>query len=291
MEWRPYSGNTLAVGCKFGICVWNILSKDIKKESSSFVDVEAWMNFLKYPSLAPVNTISWSPKGDFLAAGSINCNFTVIWDIDIEQPTQLSQILVGGVTKVLWSPNGHYLFASSSSNMFRVWETQTWTSEKWTNFNSFCHCASWSSDGNHLTFAENNDSIIYIIRFNIINSIIQGIVVKLLDFSPYEVRLNNGSKTYAGGYIDQIKWDGTNSRLLVSFINSELIASLQCNSISSDVSFYPLGFIRGPHNGKSALSMEFCPNFPRGALLAVCWKNGKISLYPMYFVPVNKIKM
>lgn len=289
MEWRPFSGNTLAVGCKYGVCVWNILSKDIRKDSS-FVDVEAWMNFLKYPGVAPVNTISWSPKGNFLAVGSINCNYTIIWDVDIEQPTQLSQILVGGVTKVLWSPNGYYLFASSSSNMFRVWETQYWTCEKWTNFNSYCQCATWSSEGNHLTFAENNDSIVYIIRFNIIDSAIQGIVVKLLDFSPYEVQLRDGRKIDAGGIINHIRWDGTNSRLLVSFENSELIASLQCNSISKDVNFYPFGYFRGPYEGKSVLSMEFCPNFPRGALLAVCWFNGKISLYPMYFVPVNKIK-
>ena len=44
----------------------------------------------------------------------------------------------GGVAMVTWSPDGQRVFAGCASSMFRVWETQKWTCEKWTNTSGRC---------------------------------------------------------------------------------------------------------------------------------------------------------
>ncbi len=39
---------------------------------------------------------------------------------------------------MLWSPDGLRVFAASVSGVFRVWETQSWTCEVWTNLSGRC---------------------------------------------------------------------------------------------------------------------------------------------------------
>lgn len=285
LEWRPNCGNTLAVGCKYGVCLWSILNKRVgSKSDSSLIDEHAWMNYLKYPNVVPVNALSWSPSGKYLATGSVNYNGVVVWDVDIENPTPLAEFCMGGVTKVLFSPDGQYLFASTTENTFRVWETGTWTNEKWKTNKSYVQTACWSADGNLLAFSEANDCKVYIVRFSTLKGKIEGVLVKVLDFSPYSVTLASKRVIDVGGAIESLAWDGSNRRFMVSFANSELIANLQCNNISQTIDFYPVGYIRGPHKGGSSPILQFSSEFPKGALLASCWRNGKISLYPLYFV-------
>lgn len=286
LEWKPNNGSTLAVGCKDGICLWNILSKRVQVGSgtTTMVDEHAWMNFLKYPKFGPVNTLSWCPSGRYLAAGSINYNGVIVWDVDIENPTPLAEYCLGGVTKLMYSPNGKYLFASTTGNVFRVWDTETWANEKWKTNSSYCQAAAWSSDGNLLAFSEARDSKIYIVRFTGYDHKLEGVLVKVLDFSSYTVNLASKRQIQVGGNIENLAWDSTSKRLVVSFEDSELIANLQCNAVGQSVDFYPIGFMRGPHKGTSCPILHFIPEFPKGALLASCWRSGKISLTPLYFV-------
>jgi translation initiation factor IF-1 len=60
MQWKPLSGNTLAVGCRYGVCVWSIVSKKVQRpniaikegdndaNANSYQEQSAWMTYLKY---------------------------------------------------------------------------------------------------------------------------------------------------------------------------------------------------------------------------------------------------
>jgi len=62
---------------------------------------------------------------------------------------------------------------------------------------------------------------------------------------------------------------------------TELIA-LYATQINPSISFTPRGFIRGPPHTHPSL-FAFSNSYKRGALLSICWLNGKISFYPLIF--------
>jgi hypothetical protein len=112
-----------------------------------------------------------------------------------------------------------------------------------------------------------------------------------------------------GGPIKSLEWDRTGERLAVTFSGdqegAEVIA-LFATSLQPFLQLTPRhpppppitrvaplsrlilvlcwclrrGFIRGPKDGKKPDIVAFANRFPRGALLATCWRNGKISFCP-----------
>ena len=52
--------------------------------------------------------------------------------------TRIKRAKGGGLNQILWSPDSQKVFAASVESVFRVWETQNWTCEKWTNFCGRC---------------------------------------------------------------------------------------------------------------------------------------------------------
>uniref|UniRef100_A0A7S0D9J5 Anaphase-promoting complex subunit 4 WD40 domain-containing protein n=1 Tax=Amorphochlora amoebiformis TaxID=1561963 RepID=A0A7S0D9J5_9EUKA len=99
-----------------------------------------------------------------------------------------------------------------------------------------------------------------------------------------------------GGIGHDIEWSPTSERLAVSFkeSNTDLIAVFG-TSWGTLPSFQPLGYIRGPPSrfpkGKNMpIHMKFRPNCKGGALLAVCWAEGQISIYPLLFQSTTRVK-
>ena len=52
--------------------------------------------------------------------------------------TRVKRAKGGGLALVSWSPDGQRVFAASVSAVFRVWETKSWTCEKWTHPSGRC---------------------------------------------------------------------------------------------------------------------------------------------------------
>lgn len=52
-------------------------------------------------------------------------------DVATGMCTPLLAVASCGVTLIKWSPSGHYVFAATLSKVVRVWETKTWTGERW----------------------------------------------------------------------------------------------------------------------------------------------------------------
>lgn len=371
LAWKPLSGNTLAVGTRHGILIWTLMSKTVVTQSSTQsalstalggttgssrrwtalgldgtlsssskqVDTDAWCNYLSYQGYSPINALSWSPNGRFLAAGSIHSPQLLIWDVLLETPTPIVQYLPGNVKKVLWSPNDAFVCVLTTSNVFRVFLTRNWSSERWEQLPRAVHSACWAGDGMHLAITVKGECKVYIIRYSPDEAEVRGTLLTVLDMSPYsvssstkrghsfdsslgsshsksrrsrggipaeppkavfevsgELKAGSGSGTKSakvqetdenesyGGALSHVAWDSTSLRLAVALEGTELIAIYQCNSIGYAISFQPLGYLRGPPETE-VTGLEFRPNFGRGALLTASFSNGKISFFPLYFIP------
>eukprot|EP01119_Soliformovum_irregulare_P014072 TRINITY_DN3810_c1_g1_i1.p1 TRINITY_DN3810_c1_g1~~TRINITY_DN3810_c1_g1_i1.p1 ORF type:complete len:487 (+),score=111.01 TRINITY_DN3810_c1_g1_i1:11-1471(+) len=285
LQWRPSHGNVLAVGCRTGVAVWTLTTETrsgkmagMSSEGREF-DVTSLQFF---PFSSATTSIAWSPCGRFLArCGEASSTLTII-DISLGCITEISKALFV-LTLLRWSPTGNYLFVGTEGN-FRVFETTTWTSLGFSSKSPID--AAWNHDGRLLVVVPMGTSDIVCFAFTGNSGEISPRYLFTQSLSPYT---NGGLKM--GGKIQSIRWDPSGERLVASFAkfqgdsdesSVELVALFGVQHFPK-LEFIPRGFIRGPAQGKQVTSMEFRGNFERGALLTVCWLNGKISFVPMYF--------
>ena len=98
----------------------------------------SWVRIETSPGHTPITSLSWSPHGNFLVSASPADNSLITWDIPMGVATRIKRAKGGGLNQVLWSPDSQKVFAASVESVFRIWETQNWTCEKWTNFCGRC---------------------------------------------------------------------------------------------------------------------------------------------------------
>ena len=122
-----------------------------------------WMRFLSSGD-GPITNLAWNPDGTLLAAASPSSPDLVVWSMDIGLPTRLSRA-GGGVSLVSWSPSGNYLLAASTGNTFRIWETSSWTAEKWT-LDAPVTSIVWSHDSRFVLVAIQGRSDIFAYRLD-----------------------------------------------------------------------------------------------------------------------------
>ncbi len=97
-----------------------------------------WVRVETSPGHTPISSLSWSPQGNLLVSASPADVSLVAWDVPMGVGTRVTRTKGGGQTLVRWSPDGLRVFAASVSAVFRVWETQSWTCEMWTNLSGRC---------------------------------------------------------------------------------------------------------------------------------------------------------
>ncbi|BDA41088.1 Aladin [Coccomyxa sp. Obi] len=135
LAWRPLSGNTLAVGCRRGVCLWSLGrcpagGAPSCKATVAGSSTPAWLSFLRTRGNGVVTALAWSPDGQLLAASSQDAPGFVIFDVTTGEQTSV-QAGLAAVSLLEWSPEGSYLLAGGEDGSFRVWETQKWTSLAW----------------------------------------------------------------------------------------------------------------------------------------------------------------
>ncbi|KAH0629074.1 hypothetical protein JD844_010877 [Phrynosoma platyrhinos] len=127
MAWKPLCASILAVACHSCVLVWHLDPTSLSTRPSS------------------------------------GC--AQVWDVSTENCIQLQWFGGGGVTYLAWSPDGSKVLAATPSAIFRVWEVQMWTFEKWPTIKGPCQTGCWSPDGSRLLFSVQGESVIYSLSF------------------------------------------------------------------------------------------------------------------------------
>ncbi|CAJ0642391.1 3217_t:CDS:10 [Entrophospora sp. SA101] len=248
MAWKPFGSNLLAVGCRRGICLWELsLNQNINSGDTST-----------------------------LTTGSLDGSI-ILWNTTLEIGTPI--INNCNVNLLVWSPLGNILFATYLGGLIEVWETQRWTSKKFTvpfNKNDSIKSACWTKDGHAVFLILEND---YCVRSVTISP--------NLDFEwLVETNIADIPSCSEDSVIDSLAIDPTGERLVANIDNNKYIIVFKANRptlvtrINKLLTFQDL--IRGPSwylNQEDAIfqarpdpvpiSINFANQFKRGALLSV----------------------
>ncbi|CAG8545482.1 22932_t:CDS:10 [Dentiscutata erythropus] len=276
MAWKPLGGNILAVGCRRGICLWELTFNQKKSsgESSSF---NAWMRYL--------NSTGSSD-------GSI-----ILWNTSFGNGTVLTTR--HKVVFLSWSPVGEFLFSSFLDGRIEVYETQRWTSKAINTSSQISsrrpvQTACWTADGRALFLSFCEDQYIRCLSIS-----------PNLDGEWFPKEDMSYIPNCAGRTIEQLAIDPTGERLAVCFKDTELLVVFHAKrptQVSRGSSLLSAqGIVRGPswndpsdpgacvtRNNPKAVSINFAHQFTRGALLSLVWEDGQISFLPFLFRPIGK---
>uniref|UniRef100_A0A8C1M3K6 Aladin seven-bladed propeller domain-containing protein n=1 Tax=Cyprinus carpio TaxID=7962 RepID=A0A8C1M3K6_CYPCA len=281
LQWKPLCGSALAVACQSCLLIWHVDPASLSTRPSS-----GCAQVLSHPGHSPITSIAWSPTGSLLVSASPVDTSMMVWDVAAESAVPLQRVGGGGVTYLSWSPDGSRLLAATPSALFRVWETRMWTCERWPCLKGSCQSACWSPDGGCLLLSMQGERVIYALTFSDLTGGPKAASV-VADLSETTFPGPDGDLT-VGGEVCSLSWDPRGERLAVLLKGDSqadnhpsVIAVFKTRS-SPVFELLPCGFVMG-EAGAEPRFMQFHPHFQHGALLTVCWSDGRISHVPFYF--------
>ncbi|XP_047911968.2 aladin isoform X3 [Anser cygnoides] len=213
VAWKPLCASILAVACQSCVLVWHLDPTSLSTRPSS-----GCAQVLSYPGHSPVTSLAWAPSGGLLLSASPVDTAMLVWDVSTENCVQLQWFGGGGVTFLAWSPDGSKVLAATPSAVFRVWEAQMWTCERWPTIKGRCQTGCWSPDGSRLLFTVLGESVIYSLSFSEYRGEMQGQVGGsktasiVADLSETTFETLYGEERI-GGEVHSMVWDPTGERL------------------------------------------------------------------------------
>uniref|UniRef100_A0A1A8G9M0 Achalasia, adrenocortical insufficiency, alacrimia n=1 Tax=Nothobranchius korthausae TaxID=1143690 RepID=A0A1A8G9M0_9TELE len=292
VQWKPLCASALAVACQNCLLVWHVDPCSLSTRPSS-----SCAQVLSHPGHSPVTSIAWSPSGSLLLSASPMDMSMMVWDVAAESCVPLHRVGGGGVTFLSWSPDGSHVLSSTPSPLFRVWETRTWTCERWPCIKGRCQSGCWSPDGSRLLFSVQGETVIYALTFTgtpgAPASGFRGpeAAVVVADLSETTFNTPDGD-VIVGGEVQSLAWDPRGERLAVLFkgdpqaANKPAIVAVFKTRTNPVFELLPCGFVQGEPGVEPRL-MQFHPNFRHGALLTLCWSTGRITHVPFYFLSTS----
>nr|CAB3219591.1 aladin-like [Phallusia mammillata] len=284
LKWKPLSASILAVGTQTAILIWNIDPMSMSTRPSTGA-----VQVLSYSGHSPVTSLSWSPHGfDQLFACSALSSAIVVWDVCQKKHQVIQHVTTsGGVSRLLFSLGGSKVLAATPSSSFRVFETASWSNERWSQLSGRVQAACWNPNGTILLFSVVGDPRVYSLGFGDSHQSDKPVVdgsknaVVVLDLTPDDEQDSDVKRDY----IHSMVWDETGERLAIMFHpddpRSHVIALYSVSSLPVFTLTFR-GNISG--DGESAPNfIAFKPNFNQGSCLTVCYSNGHVAYVPMYF--------
>lgn len=278
LAWRPLTAATLAVGCQNGFLVWtldpNSLITRPLSQAAQF----------KHGSHFPVTALEWNSNGSLLATASLKDSSILIWDIEKNSCVPLKRVSPPGL-HLKWSSNGAFLFASTVSNVFRVWDTKTWKSDRWTVNNGHIKSFEWSPCARYLLFLTSEDNFLYSLGFGdemLFNQNKQQIkpqqAIPIADLSKIKIEHSE-----IGGKAQQLVWNGR--YLAISFKDTNSIAIFQTNIQKHALSIVPSSLISGIVTTEYPTFIQFQPNYKNmpnvnAIVLTIGWSSGRVQFFP-----------
>ncbi|KAK4879347.1 hypothetical protein RN001_007493 [Aquatica leii] len=273
---RPLSNLEIAVGCENGILIWSV-------DHSSLITKHSLNNvtLLHKVSHKPVVSLAWNKGGDILASASACDSAILMWNVEMNETSSLKEPSGYGNCVLKWSPIGNKLFSATSNLIFRVWECQTWKSERWNVLTGRIQACCWSPCGSVLLFVTNTEPIIYALSF--VQS--EMIFANSAQNSPnqaipvYDLSKGDLNGLMVGGLVTNIEWDPKCNYVAVLFHDTSYIAIFRV-SVRPAVKLLPCCLVVGCLEEKP-VCIAFQGNFQGGACLSIGWSSGRIQHFPI----------
>ncbi|XP_048343458.1 aladin [Sphaerodactylus townsendi] len=285
LAWKPLCAFILAVACHSCVLLWHLDPTSLSTRPSS-----GCAHVLSHPGHCPVTSLAWAPSGGLLLSASPIDTAMLVWDVATESCVQLQWFGGGGVTYLAWSTDGSKVLAATPSAVFRVWEVQMWTCEKWPTIRGPCRTGCWSPDGSRLLFTVQGESLIYSLSFLEYSGEHQGRVGGsktasiVADLSETTIETLYGPERI-GGEVHSMVWDPSGERLaavITGSSNCRTVIAVFRTRNSPVFELLPCGFLQREVGAQPQL-IAFHPCFKKGAVLTVCWSTGKVSHIPFFF--------
>ncbi|XP_068617760.1 aladin [Battus philenor] len=273
LSWRPYSASEIAVGCEQGVIVWTVDPNSMfTKPSSSNAVV------LKRSGHSPVTDVSWSPSGDLLVSCCGADTSMLVWDVAMETAIPLRRVAGGGIVFARWSLDGSKIFAATSSIIFRVWDTRSWTPERWCARGCRVVAACWGPN-DVMLFAAKGEAVVYALtNVGLLNGAKSSKAQAVLDVTKTEL----ASGDCVGGPILDMCWDPSGKYLAVMFEESYLIAIFSTTQLMMQLKITPCCFVCGIGD-EMPTTMAFQKNFTEDACLTIAWSSGRLQHFPIVY--------
>ncbi|CAK1586718.1 unnamed protein product [Parnassius mnemosyne] len=273
LSWRPYSASELAVGCEQGVIVWTVDPNSMfTKPSSSNAVV------LKRSGHSPVTDVSWSPNGDLLVSCCGADTSMLVWDVAMETAVPLRRVAGGGIVFARWSLDASRIFAATSSIIFRVWDTQNWSPERWCARGCRVVTACWGPK-EVVLFAAKGEPIVYALcNMGLLSGAQTTKAQPVLDVTKVELP----SGDIVGGPILDTCWDPTGRYLAILFEESYLVAIFCTTQLMMQMKITPCCFVCGIDD-EMPTTMAFQKNFTEGACLTIAWSSGRLQHFPIVY--------
>ncbi|CAK1550395.1 unnamed protein product [Leptosia nina] len=273
LSWRPYSASEIAVGCEQGVIVWTVDPNSMfTKPSSSNAVV------LKRSGHSPVTDVDWSPDGDLLISCCGADTSMLVWDVSMESAVPLRRVAGGGIVFARWALSSSKIFAATSSIIFRVWDTRTWTPERWCARGCRVVAACWGPN-DVVLFAAKGEPMVYSLRnTGLLNGARDSKAQPVLDVTKVELP----SGDCVGGPILDMCWDPSGRYLAMLFEESHLIAVFCTTQMLMQLTVTPCCFISGV-DSEVPSTIAFQRNFTEGACLTTAWSSGRVQHFPILY--------
>lgn len=122
ISFHPLAAYELAICGEEGITIWK--GENLGKEKL------IWR--IKKEIKGSFTSMEWSFDGKFLALGSCYSSAIELYDTQNEKIYSIAKVRCT-IREIKWTPQGHYLLASSPENEFRLFETLHFTNDNWNN--------------------------------------------------------------------------------------------------------------------------------------------------------------
>ncbi|ORE10904.1 WD40 repeat-like protein [Rhizopus microsporus var. microsporus] len=297
IEWKPKATGTLAVGCKAGVCVWNIsIHLNYISNTGIWYHPAASMQHLEYPEQECVTAIAWdpSPGSHLLAIASSASSALIIHDMLLNRTVALKRYGKGN-TIVRWSNDGKWLFVGGTAGVSRIWSSATWASKQLKNPPGlWVQAACWLPDNMTLLYSMKSKNDIHALCLS--GPTFKQDVWDIKMITVHSAAISD-SASHTGNTIQDIAIDRRyGQRIAVFFENSPIInlynVQLSPLNIRERKAFHQIGYIRGAQveygnkgsihvsalkNETKPLHISFSSFYKQGAVLAIAWDNGVIT--------------
>lgn len=281
IAFRPFSGRVLAVGCEAGIAL--------------FKGVQ--LNFLRSPGHTNICSLDWSPDGSKLATASTTDGTVRLWDVGTNESMVVGK---GGLVRF---SNGqrHLLFiASSVGSFFRLWDCDSWKSDRWGHLSGPVTAVTWSPNGKILLFSTHGESAIHVIAIGasgadedtcVVHSELTGLPLEGPGGTPILLEMDDTGERLAvafevppaeieqGGFAVEYSID-EKRRYAVGLYATQLEPNFRIN---------PIGYVCGPEESGPPVAIKFKPrnDNSKPTVLSCMWHSGDVSFTQLLFNPVR----